>query len=317
MTPDEDLGSSTERILIGMSRWTLSLGSLLLTVTCSFVLAASAGGVVFGTPPPAVSFYALPSGWHSYGSNGAVATSWAYRPGVTSGGWADHMPRGGIAVNVFFPTAKTRFPPLKLVLPRRPATFLEGTTDTPEYRIEGRVGDTNVFVFVDIRRKQPTALDLRIAQRVVSSIRFAGFPAGTAGVWHDGKAGLTIRYPAGWHVTTRSLTTITQPTQRFVIYSGETPPSPVMVTPPRANQALAIVMEQTSVSSADLKQFPPRPKSFTVSHLGGIESFQGFRWAERVFRENGRGFYVFIWVGANDARQLPTLLNALDSLRVT
>ncbi|MGZ4409517.1 MAG: hypothetical protein ACXVY6_12090 [Gaiellaceae bacterium] len=264
-----------------------------------------------------MSFHALPSGWHSYRGNGAVATSWAYRPGQASGGWADHMPRGGIAVSVFFPTVKTRFPRLRLVLPRRPATFLEGTTDTPEYRIQGRVGDTNVFVFVDIRRKQPTALDLRIAQRVVSSIRFAGFPAGPTGIWHDSNAGLTIRYPAGWHVTTRSLTTITQPAERFVVYSGKTPPSSVMVTAPRADQALAIVMEQISVSIADLKQFPPRPKSLTVSHLGGIESFQGSRWAERVFRESGRGFYVFIWVGANDGQQLPTLLNTLDTLRVT
>ena len=71
------------------------------------------------------------------------------------------------------------------------------------------------------------------------------------------------------------------------------------------------------MSASDLKQFPRRPKRFTVSHLGGIESFEGDRWAERVFRENGRAFYVFIWVGANDNRQLPTLLNALDSLRVT
>jgi hypothetical protein len=48
-----------------------------------------------------------------------------------------------------------------------------------------------------------------------------------------------------------------------------------------------------------------------------METFAGVRWAERVFRENGRAFYAFIWVGANDDRQRSTLLNALDSLRVT
>ena len=69
--------------------------------------------------------------------------------------------------------------------------------------------------------------------------------------------------------------------------------------------------------ASDLKQFPPRPKSFTVSHLGELESFAGYRWAERVFRENGRAFYVFIGVGARDTWQLPTLLKALDSLRLT
>ena len=143
-----------------------------------------------------------------------------------------------------------------------------------------------------------------------------GGVASSVGIWRDGKAGLTINYPAGWHVTTRSLTTITQPVERFVVYSGSMP-SLAQRASPRANQALAIVMEQTSVSAVDLKQFPRRPKKFTVSHLGGIESFAGFRWAEPLFRENGRAFYVFIWVGANDNRQLPTLLNALDSLRVT
>ncbi len=140
--------------------------------------------------------------------------------------------------------------------------------------------------------------------------------ASTAGTWHDGKVGLTISYPAQWHVTTSRLTTITQPVQRLVVYSGPLPRKLVDVASPSADQALAIVMEQTSVSAADLKQFPRRPKKFTVAHLGGIESFEGDRWTERVFRDHGRAFYVFIWVGANDHRQLTTLLNALDSLRV-
>jgi hypothetical protein len=144
-----------------------------------------------------------------------------------------------------------------------------------------------------------------------------GVVASTAGIWRDRKAGLTISYPAGWHVTTRSLTTITQPAERFVIYSGSMPRSLAQVASPRANQALAIVMEQTTVTDSDVKQFPRRPKKFTVSQLGGIESFNGDRWAERVFRESERGFYVFIWVGANDKRELPILLSVLDSLRVS
>lgn len=154
-----------------MPRWIQRWGSLLLLLACTHVLTASASGAPLGTAP-SVSFHTLPSGWHSYRSEGAVATSWAYRPGTSTGGWADHMPRGGIAVNVFFPTVKTPFRPLKLVLPREPAALLDGTTDTPEYRIEGRVRGTNVFVFVDIRRVQPTASDLRAAQKVVSAIRF-------------------------------------------------------------------------------------------------------------------------------------------------
>jgi hypothetical protein len=143
-----------------------------------------------------------------------------------------------------------------------------------------------------------------------------GGVAGAAHTWHDSKAGLTISYPVGWHVTTRTLTTITQPAERFVVYSGALPRQVVQVASPRADQALAIVMEQTSSSASDLKPFPPRPKKLTVSHLGGVESFDGNRWAECTFRENGRGFYVFIWVGADDNGQLPTILSALDSLRI-
>ena len=67
----------------------------------------------------------------------------------------------------------------------------------------------------------------------------------------------------------------------------------------------------------DLKQFPPRPRRFTVQRLRGIKGFAGDDWAERVFGEQGRGFYIFIWIRANDRHQLPTLLAALDSLHIT
>jgi hypothetical protein len=83
------------------------------------------------------------------------------------------MPRNGIAVQVFFPNATlVRYPPLKLVLPRSPATFLKGAPDTPEYRIHGRVGGRAVEVWIDIRRPHPTQPQLRLAQRVVAAVRF-------------------------------------------------------------------------------------------------------------------------------------------------
>jgi hypothetical protein len=152
------------------------MSRLALTASVLLLLGASPGtpaaGGSFGSSPPTVSFAGLPSGWRSVRDDGAVATSWSYRPGRSTGGWADQMPPGGIAVSVFFPRVTTLFRPVKLILPSRPATFLEGTTDTPEYRIQGRVLGRNVYVWVDIRRKRPTALDLRIAQKVVSSIRF-------------------------------------------------------------------------------------------------------------------------------------------------
>jgi hypothetical protein len=76
-------------------------------------------------------------------------------------------------VQVFFPAgAKTPYRPLKLVLPNRPAVLLEGTTDTPEYRIHGRARGRNVEVWVDIRNRHPAKATLRLAQRVVTAIRF-------------------------------------------------------------------------------------------------------------------------------------------------
>jgi len=81
------------------------------------------------------------------------------------------MPKGGTIVDVTFPTQNVHFKPLRLVLPHRPAVMLEGTTDTPEYRIEGRMQGWNVMIYVDIRNPHPTAAQLRVAQRVVSAIR--------------------------------------------------------------------------------------------------------------------------------------------------
>jgi len=127
--------------------------------------------MVVQAPPPVVSFAQLPSGWHAFkASNGAYALSWRYRP--NSSGWAPSMPRNAIAVNVFFPSEAPRYPPLRLVMPKAPATTLEGAPDTPEYRIHGRVNGRDVEVWIDIRRPNPTQTQLRLARRVVSAIRF-------------------------------------------------------------------------------------------------------------------------------------------------
>jgi hypothetical protein len=131
---------------------------------------------LIASPPPAASFAALPAGWHSFASAGETATSWAYVPGRGFGGWADQMPRGGIAVSVTFTSSRSRLESLRLVLPRTPAVMLEGTTDTPEYRIAGRTHGQDVIILViilvDIRNPHPTAAQLGAAQRVVASIRF-------------------------------------------------------------------------------------------------------------------------------------------------
>lgn len=125
-----------------------------------------------GAPPPVVSFSRLPPGWHATAvPDGAYALSWRYRQDRF--GWASSMPKNGIAVNVFYLPRKTaHYPPLKLLLPKAPATTLEGAPDTPEYRIHGRVKGRDIEVWVDIRRPHPTKAQLRLVQRVVSAIRF-------------------------------------------------------------------------------------------------------------------------------------------------
>ena len=127
--------------------------------------------VVVQSPPPIVSFVQLPAGWHAYaGDPGVYALGWHYTE--NSAGWAQSMPRHGIAVTVFFPDSSTRYPKLRLVIPRSPATTLEGAPDTPEYRIQGRVNRRNVAIWIDIRSPHPTPNELHLAQRVIAALRF-------------------------------------------------------------------------------------------------------------------------------------------------
>jgi hypothetical protein len=123
-------------------------------------------------PPPIVSFAELPSGWHQFaGGTGAYALSWPHRQDAVLG-WGDSMPRNAIAVTVSFPNERARLPALKLVLPRRPTTTFEGTSDTPEYRLRGSIAGRDVEVWVDIRRAHPTRAQLRLAAHVVAALRF-------------------------------------------------------------------------------------------------------------------------------------------------
>lgn len=133
------------------------------------------------------------------------------------------------------------------------------------------------------------------------------------GTWRDADARLALSYPRGWHVTTRELTPVTDPVERFAIYSG---PLPQPLAPAKARQVIAIVSEVTSPLPVTLARFPKRPHHFRLSHLGLLKGFSGKRWGELTFRDHQRAFYVFIGVGSQARGQLPKLLGALDSLRV-
>jgi hypothetical protein len=141
----------------------------------------------------------------------------------------------------------------------------------------------------------------------------AALIVGPINVWRDAHTHLTLRYPAALHVTTSELTGITDPVERVALYSGSPPNATVT---PRANQVIAILMEQEPPLPVDVARFPPRPRRFRIRRLTRLESFSGRRWAEITFRDHHRAFYIFIGVGSQAAAQVPRLLQALDSLRV-
>lgn len=122
-------------------------------------------------PPIAVSFGHLPAGWRQFpGIGGALATSWPYQPGPR--GWALSIPRNGVVVHVFFVRDTPPYARLLLRLPASTTFALDGAPSIPEYRIHGRLRGHNVEVWVDIRRPHPTTSQLRVAQQVVSALRF-------------------------------------------------------------------------------------------------------------------------------------------------
>jgi hypothetical protein len=124
-------------------------------------------------------------------------------------------------------------------------------------------------------------------------------------------AALTLLYPHAWHVTTQAQTAVTDPVQRFALYSG--PPLPRRGSP-RANQVVAILMEQEPPAGTP---FRPRPAHLRLPQLGTMENFVGDRWGEIVFRDRRRDFYLFVWVGRSATGHVHALLAALDSLHVS
>jgi hypothetical protein len=49
-----------------------------------------------------------------------------------------------------------------------------------------------------------------------------------------------------------------------------------------------------------------------------METLTGNRWGELLFRDHGRHFYIFIWVGRHaTATQVGLLLRALDGIQIS
>jgi hypothetical protein len=131
------------------------------------------------------------------------------------------------------------------------------------------------------------------------------------------RAGLAIRPPVGWYVTTEPLNGITDPVQRFAVSSYRIPIGADAGGGyvPSSHGVVAQLDEEAPPINGG--PWPPRPGHFTLPRLGRMETLDGNRWGEIVFRDHGRHFYIFVWVGRHATKtQVSLLLRALDGIQI-
>jgi hypothetical protein len=129
--------------------------------------------------------------------------------------------------------------------------------------------------------------------------------------------GIAIRAPTGWHISTRPLNNVTDPVQRFVLSSARLPKNANSSDGyvPASHAVLAQLVEEVPPDFSN--PWPKRPARFKLPRLNGMETFTGNRWGELLFRDHGRHFYIFVWVGRRaTGRRVGLLVKALDGLQV-
>lgn len=132
-------------------------------------------------------------------------------------------------------------------------------------------------------------------------------------------AGIVVHAPPRWFVTSVPLNGITDPVQRFVLSSFRVPAGADAGGDyvPSSRGVLAQLAEEVP-PVANVGDWRPRPSRFALPRLGRMETLGGDRWGELLFCENGRHFYIFIWVGRRaTSSQVRLLLLALDGMRIT
>jgi hypothetical protein len=152
---------------------------------------------------------------------------------------------------------------------------------------------------------------------VVAALALTG--AGEAKWLSFHTAGVSVRYPSGWHATARRLTPVTYPPQVLAVASFPFPrasqtsgngcgPAGTLAKMP-INGALIFVIERGAIRSV---LFPPRPKRLRLSGFARYECF-GPSYVLR-FHEAGRSFEIHIAVGPRAGRATRvTVLRILDS----
>ena len=130
---------------------------------------------------------------------------------------------------------------------------------------------------------------------LVLGSRPAEHPAAT---YERPRLGLTVNVPDGWRIVRRRLSRCTDPAQRIALARGD---------------ALVQIVEQLA---GDVGGFPDRPAWFELrgspEQLGCCPPSRGRGWFI-PFRDQGRGFYAYVYAPAGERAQA---LRILDSLTV-
>jgi hypothetical protein len=128
----------------------------------------------------------------------------------------------------------------------------------------------------------------------------------------DAGAGISVALSVGWRLVHKSITDCSDPVQRLLATTARGRLRARYRVPARA--ALVLLVEGTS------GRFPPRPARFSLprrlGNLGGCCEIPDGPGVELLFRDHGRRFYAFVYVGARSgARQ--SALALLNSLRIS
>ncbi len=128
----------------------------------------------------------------------------------------------------------------------------------------------------------------------------------------DAGAGISVVLPPGWRLVHQSITDCSDPAQRLLATTARGKLHARYRVPPRA--ALVLLMEGTS------GRFPSRPVRFRLpprlGNLGGCCEIPTGPGAELLFRDHGRRFYAFVYVGARSGARHSTVA-LLNSLRIS
>ena len=125
-------------------------------------------------------------------------------------------------------------------------------------------------------------------------------------------AGISVALPSGWRLVHRSITDCSDPAQRLLATTARGQLRRRFRVPARG--ALVLLMESSS------GRFPARPPRFHLPRrfagsLGGCCEIPTGPGVELSFRDHGRRFYAFVYVGRRSEARGSTLA-LLNSLRI-